>query len=273
MIHALSERAAVGTSRKDILLSQAVYLRDLLRELVLRDIKVQYKSSLLGVAWSLLNPLFQLLVFVFLFRVVMPLGISNYGAFAFSGMLAWSWFQLSMTQATGAITSHRELIRRPGFPAAILPVITVTTNLMHLLFALPLLLIFIFFSTGQLNVTILALPLVMMLQFILTLSLAYVLATANVLFRDTQHLVGVFLQLLFYFTPVFYSAQQVPQKYQMLYQLNPMVHIVAAYRDLLLFGKMPNLMVMLFLALAASGLLIVGYRIFMHSRDRFVEEL
>ena len=193
---------------------QVQYLRDLLRELVLRDIKVQYKSSVLGIAWSLLNPLFQLLVFIFLFRVVMPLGIDNYAAFAFSGMLAWSWFQLSMMQAAGAVTSHRELIRRPGFPAAILPAITVTTNLMHLLFALPLLLIFIFSSKGELNVTILALPFVMILQFMFTLSLAYVLATANVLFRDTQHLVGVFLQLLFYFTPVFYSAQQVPHKFQ-----------------------------------------------------------
>ena len=272
MNHALPQ-AAGAASRNELFLSKAIYLRDLLRELVLRDIKVQYKSSILGVAWSLLNPLFQLLVFIFLFRVVMPLGITNYGAFAFSGMLAWSWFQLSMMQATGAITSHRELIRRPGFPAAVLPVITVATNLMHLLFALPLLLGFIFVSTGKLDVTILALPLVMTLQFILTLSLAYVLATANVLFRDTQHLVGVFLQLLFYFTPVFYSAQQVPQKYKTLYQLNPMVHIVGAYRDLLLFGKMPNLTMMLFLALAATGLLIVGYRIFMHSRDRFVEEL
>jgi lipopolysaccharide transport system permease protein len=252
---------------------QLLYLRDLLRELVLRDIKVQYKSSVLGVAWSLLNPLFQLLVFVFLFRVVMPLGIDNYASFAFTGMLAWSWFQLSMMQATGVITSHRELIRRPGFPAAILPAITVTTNLIHLLVALPLLLIFVLFSKGELNLTILVLPLVMVLQFMLTLALAYILATANVLFRDTQHLVGVFLQLLFYFTPVFYSARQVPGKYRAIYELNPMVHIVSAYRDLLLAGKMPDTNVLLFLGLAAAGLLAIGYKIFVHSRDRFVEEL
>lgn len=253
--------------------SRLVYLRDLLRELVLRDIKVQYKSSVLGVAWSLLNPLFQLLVFIFLFRVVMPLGIDNYAAFAFSGMLAWGWFQLSMMQATGAITSHRELIRRPGFPAAILPAITVTTNLVHLLLALPLLMIFIAFSKGHLNVTILALPLVMLMQFVLTLSFAYVLATANVLFRDTQHLVGVLLQLLFYFTPVFYSARQVPHKFQAIYQLNPMVHIVGAYRDVLLAGKWPDATTMTILSVVAFGLLIIGYRTFIHTRDRFVEEL
>jgi lipopolysaccharide transport system permease protein len=252
---------------------RALYLRDLLRELVLRDMKVQYKSSALGVAWSLLNPLFQLLVFMFLFRVVMPLGIDNYAAFAFSGMLAWSWFQLSMTQATGAITQHRELIRRPGFPAAILPVITVTTNLVHMLIALPLLLAFLFFSTGQLHLTILALPIVMTLQFMLTLSIAYLLATANVIFRDTQHLVGVFLQLLFYFTPVFYSARQVPHKFQFVYQLNPMVHLVAAYRDLLLAGTLPEGGTFVFLGSASSLLLVIGYKVFVHSRDRFVEEL
>lgn len=273
MIQAYTNKISVAGSSRDLLIYKMRYLRDLLRELVLRDIKVQYKSSMLGVAWSMLNPLFQLLVFVFLFRVVMPLGIDNYAAFAFSGMLAWSWFQLSMMQATGAITSHRELIRRPGFPAAMLPAITVTTNLIHLLFALPLLLLFIFFSKGQLNATILALPLIMVLQFMLTLSLAYLLATANVLFRDTQHLVGVFLQLLFYFTPVFYSARQVPAKYQALYELNPMVHIVGAYRDLLLVGKLPEVTTLLYLGAASTVLLIIGYKVFVHSRDRFVEEL
>lgn len=250
-----------------------IYLRDLVRELVFRDLKAQYKSSLLGVAWSLLNPLLQLLVFVFLFRVVLPLGIDNYAAFAFTGVLAWSWFQLSTVTATTAITSHRDLIRRPGFPAAILPVITVTTYLIHLLLALPLLGGFILFSSGKIPATALWLPLLLAIQFLFTLSFAYLLATANVLYRDTQHLVGVGLQLLFYFTPVFYSARLVPEKYQAIYQLNPLLHLVTAYRDLLLHGRLPDFTALAALATGAVVLLSLGCTLFMRTRERFVEEL
>jgi lipopolysaccharide transport system permease protein len=253
---------------------RVVYLRDLLRELVLRDLKAQYKSSLLGVAWSLLNPLMQLLVFTFLFRVVVPLNIEKYPAFAFCGLLAWTWFQLSLMQATSAITSHRELIRRPGFPAAILPVITVTTHLINLLIALPLLIGVVLLNGGSISTAIVTLPFVMAVQFILVLSLAYLLATANVLFRDTQHLIGVCLQLLFFLTPVFYSVQdRVPERYRTIYELNPMVHLVGAYRDVLIHNRLPDPMTFLVLGVGACALLGVGYFIFTRMRDRFVEEL
>jgi lipopolysaccharide transport system permease protein len=250
-----------------------IYLRDLMRELVIREMKLQYKSSILGVAWSLLNPLLQLLIFTFLFRVVMPLGIENYPAFLFSGMLAWTWFQLSLVQATSAITSHRELIRRPGFPAPILPAITVMTNLINMLLALPLLFIFMLISGGELKSTAFFLPLLMTLQFVFTLSIAYFLATVNVLFRDTQHIIGVMLQLLFFVTPVFYDGSRFPEKYQPLLKLNPMLHIIGAYRDLLLYGRLPNFETLSFIALSATLFLILGYKLFISMRDRFVEEL
>ncbi len=256
-----------------VLPGRTVYLRDLLRELVIREMKLQYKSSLLGVAWSLLNPLLQLLIFTFLFRVVMPLGIENYPAFLFCGMLAWTWFQISLVQATNAITGHRELIRRPGFPAPMLPVITVTTNLINLLLALPLLLVFVLISGGELKWTALLLPFLMLLQFIFTLSLAYFLATVNVIFRDTQHIIGVVLQLMFFVTPVFYSGSRYPEKYQPILKLNPMLHIIGAYRDLLLYGKIPNLATLGVIAAFAVLFLFLSYKVFISMRDRFVEEL
>jgi lipopolysaccharide transport system permease protein len=252
---------------------QYVYLRDLVHELVRREIKVQYKSSCLGAAWSMVNPLLQLLIFSFLFRVVLPLGIDNYPAFLFSGLLAWTWFQLSMIQATAAITSHRELIKRPGFPAAILPVITVATNMVHFILALPLLFVFILLTGGEIHLTALALPVLMLVQFVLVLSLAYFLATLNVLFRDTQHIISVLLQLLFFMTPIFYSGSRFPEKYRPLLDLNPMVHLVNAYRDILLHGRLPNGMAVCILMAAGLGLLGAGYFTFVRVRDRFVEEL
>lgn len=252
---------------------QLTYLRDLLRELVVRDMKLRYKRSILGVAWSLLNPLMQMLVFVFLFRRVLPLDIPNYPSFVFTGVLAWSWFQAALSLATGAITDNRELIRRPGFPTAILPVVTVTTNLIHFLLALPIPLLFIVIGGGRLTGAIVTLPLVIAVQFLLILGLGYLVATVHVTFRDTQHLLGVFLMLLFYLTPVFYDASIIPEHYQPFYRLNPMFHLITAYREILIQGNLPDLRTLLALAAIVGGLLWLGHRVFTRASYRFVEEL
>jgi lipopolysaccharide transport system permease protein len=249
------------------------YLRDLLREMVVRDMKLRYKRSVLGAAWSLLNPLAQLLVFSFLFRRVLPLEIPNYSTFVFCGVLAWNWFQTALILATGAITDNRELIKRPGFPTIILPVVTVTTNLIHFLLALPILLFFILLGGGKLTGVVLALPLVILLQFLLTLSLGYLIATFHVTFRDTQYLLGVFLMLLFYLTPVFYDASIIPARYQAIYRLNPMLHLIDAYRAILIHGMPPDFTTLAILGVLGIGLLGIGYTVFERASYRFVEEL
>jgi len=252
---------------------QVVYLRDLLREMVVRDMKLRYKRSVLGILWSLLNPLFQMVVFTFLSRRVLSLDIPNYPSFVFTGLLAWNWFQTTVTLATGAITSNRELIRRPGFPVAILPVVTVTTNLIHFVLALPVLLVFLVLSGGRLSVTILALPLVILLQFVLILGLGYLVATLQVTFRDTQHILGVFFMLLFYLTPVFYDASIVPGRFQTLYQLNPILHLISAYRAILIQGNLPDFGALLALGALGGLLLWLGHTVFRRASYRFVEEL
>ena len=249
------------------------YLRDLLRELVVRDMKLRYKRSILGVAWSLLNPLTQLLVFSFLFRAVMPLHIPNYPSFVFTGVLAWSWFQGALFTAASAITDNRELIKRPRFPPAILPVVTVTTNLVHFALALPILLTFVALGGGRLTGAIVMLPFVILLQFLLILGLGYFVATFHVTFRDTQHLLGVFLMLLFYLTPVFYDASIIPARYQALYRLNPMLHLITAYRTILIQGSWPDFRALLPLSAFVGALLWLGHAVFTRASYHFVEEL
>lgn len=250
-----------------------VYLWDLLHELVNRDIKVQYKRSVLGIAWSLVTPLMQLLVFYFIFNLVLSLNIPRYSSFAFSGMLVWTWFQTSLMRGAGAITNNRELIRRPGFPAAILPAVAVMTNLINFLMSLPILVFFLLTGDVDLQPTILLLPLLMVLQFFLTLSLTFLVAAINVTFRDTQHILGVLLQLLFYLTPVFYDVSSIPEAYRSLYRLNPMASLVEAYRDVILRGVVPESLPMLALCALAGILLCIGYGIFRRVSYRFVEEL
>jgi lipopolysaccharide transport system permease protein len=253
--------------------TRLTYIRDLLRELISRDLKLRYKGSVLGIGWSMLNPLLQILVFTFLFNRVVPLNIPNYTAYVFCGVLAWSWFQGALYLAAGAIVDNRSLIRRPGFPVAVLPMVTVATNMIHYVLALPVLLLALVFTGGQLTLALLALPLVMLLQFLFTLGLAYLIAAAHVSFRDTQHLLGITLMLLFYLTPVFYQANAVPEQYQLIYTLNPMHHLLDAYRALFIAGALPSVGPLLSVALMAALTLGVGYTYFRRASARFVEEL
>jgi lipopolysaccharide transport system permease protein len=249
------------------------HLFDLLRELVDRDMKLLYKRSALGIAWTLINPLLQLAVFSFVFRSVIPVNIPQFSSFAFSGLLIWTWTQTALFQATGLITSNRALIRQPNFPTAILPIVTTTTGLIHFLLALPVLIIFLAIDGIQPNPVLFYLPLLMVIQFFLTVSLAYPLAAINVTFRDTQHTLGVILQMLFYLTPIFYDLNSVPKEYQPLYQLNPMVPLIEAYRAILLKGTQPNWQALLVVSLIVAVLLPIGLGIFRRQSDRFVEEL
>jgi lipopolysaccharide transport system permease protein len=134
--------------------------------------------------------------------------------------------------------------------------------------------LFLALDGSHITSAMLALPLVIALQFICTLSLAYFMATFHVAFRDMQYLLGVLLQLLFYVSPIFYEASTIPARYQTLYRLNPMVHLVDAYRAILMHGVLPeSLWPLLILGLLASGLLLVGYQHFTRISYRFVEEV
>ncbi len=253
-------------------LSRAVYYRDLLRELVSRDLKVRYKRSALGFAWTLANPLMYLTVFYFVFQMAMSINIPRFGPFAFTGILVWNWFQSSLSQAIGAIVHNRELVRTPGFQPAILPAVTIVSNLVHFLLGLVLFILFLVLTDAGPGFRILLLPLFIAIQFTLTLGLAYWLAAANVLFRDTAHLVSVILQLFFFLTPIFYQASMVPEEYRHIYNLNPMVHILDGYRSALLATEVSWSALAIIIGVALV-LLLTGYRYFLKLSHAFAEEL
>jgi len=247
--------------------------RDLLRELVLRDMRMRYRGSWLGAAWTLLNPLSELVVLLFIFDHVLPLNIPDYSAFLFTGLLVYSWFQSSLTFATVAIVGHRELVRRPGFPVAVLPVVAVTTSLIHFCLSLPVLIALIVIDGVALNVSIIWLPLLMAVQYAFTLTLAYPLAAIHVWFRDTQYLLRVALQLLFYLTPIFYQTSAIPERFALLFRLNPMVTIVEGCRDVLLRGTAPPLMPWLAIVAVTAIMFPIGLRAFLATSHQFADEL
>lgn len=251
-----------------------MYLRDLGIELILRDLKLRYKRSFLGIAWSLVTPLTQLLVLQFVFTVVLPLDVPHFTSFLFVGLLAWAWLATSLDQAAGSIIENRELVRQAGFPSAVIPVVTVAANLVHFVLALPILGLFIWLDGGvSIGWSVLLLPVMIVLQFVLILALAYFVAALHARFRDVKHLLLVVLTLGFYLTPVFYQVNEAPEQYRALYNLNPMVHVLGGYRAILLHASVPAWGPLAVVAAGALALLFVGYRRFVTASARFVDEI
>lgn len=249
------------------------YFYDLLYQLVSRELKLRYKRSVLGIVWTLLNPLMQLLVFAFVFRSVLQVNIAYYTSSVFCGLIAWNWFQTALTDATGVINANPSLIRQPGFPSIVLPIVVTLVHMIHFVLALPVLVIFLLLDGVPLHLTIWQIPILMLLQLALTIGLSYILAATNVIFHDTKYTVGVLLQMLFYATPIFYDIKQIPAHLQFWYWINPITHLVEAYRSLLIQGLKPNWLPLLGVGGITLILIVLGHRYFLMQSDRFVEEL
>jgi len=252
---------------------QAIHLRDLLRELIARDFKLRYHRSYLGIGWSLLRPLSQLMVFLFLFGSVLPLGIPHYTTFLLSGVLVWAWFSGAVSAASVSVTGNPELVRRPGFPVQILPVLVVVGEGIHFLVALPLLILVAWLDLGTIHIALLALPLVILVQAVFTLSLSYVLAATHVRFRDTQDAANVAMMLAFYLTPVFYNPKVVAERFGAVLWFNPMSHVLQAYRAILIDGVFPDFAGLAAILLLSAMVMLFGIWVFQRESSGFAEEL
>ncbi|HXT70245.1 MAG TPA: ABC transporter permease [Vicinamibacterales bacterium] len=264
---------AASSPSRWILPYRWVRTRDLLRELIGRDIKLRYRGSVLGVLWTMLNPLAELLVLLFVFGIVLRVDIPNYSAFLFIGLIVYGWFQNSVNFATGAIVGNRELVRRPGVPTMILPIVTVASNMVHFVLSLPILLGLLLVSHVSFTAVLLLLPSLIVLEFVMILAFAYPVAIVHVWFRDTQHLLRIALQLLFYLTPVFYEVRTVPPSLSWIYKINPLAHLVDAYRAVLLRGELPHLHGIAYLTIGSLMMLAVSLAWFRHASHRFADEL
>ena len=244
-----------------------------MRHLVRRDFRLRYHDSSLGVAWSLLLPLAQLLVLVFLFQRVVPLGIDDYAAFVFSGLLPWSWFSGCVSAAGMAFVGNRDLVRRPGFEPSTLVVVSTLSNMLGYVVTLPLLVIVCAASGHHLTTAVLMLPVVLLIAEALILGLCLIVATLNVFYRDVQHIVGVALTLLFYLTPVFYRGHEAGQEYQWLFTLSPIAVLVQAHRSIFFQGEVPSLGPLLLAAATSAVVCAVGWVVYRRQQHDIVDAI
>ncbi len=249
------------------------YYWDLISTLVLRDVQLRYRRSILGILWSLVNPLLMLVILSFVFQKVVPLGVANYPAYVFCGLIAWNWFGASILASNNVIMNNADLVRKPHFATETLVLINVGTNLVNYLITLPILIGLLLVDNIGLNWSLLFLPLIMLLQFILTTGLGLLVAALNVYFRDTEHLVTVAILLWFYITPIFYKSDGVPKEFAWIFDINPMAQLVAAYRQITLGGSAPDFLALLWVSFLALAIGAIGFIFFRNVKHSFVEEL
>lgn len=245
--------------------------REMFWGLVSREVRARYKGSVLGFLWSLLNPLLMMAVYSLVFAVFMRIQIPHYAVFLFCGLLPWSWFTTTLTNGAAAIVANSNLIKKVYFPLEILPLVNVTTNLVNFLFSLPVLALFMLISGVPFTVHLLALPVLLLIQFALTLGLALLLATLNAFFRDVEQLLGPLLLAWFYVTPVIYPADMIPQGYKFLFWANPMAPLIVSYQDVLYRGQAPDFRHLIYAGLSSVVLFLVGYALFYRQKFNFAE--
>ena len=215
--------------------------RTLVGNLVAKDLKLKYRGSFLGVAWSLLNPALMLAVYTFAFKIVFRVPTENYAYFLMAGLLPWTFFANSLNASTQAIVGNADLIRRVSFPRETLPIATVLFTFTQLLLALAVFLPALIVVSGihpswQM---VLVVPL-LILHLVFTLGAAFVLAAVTVHLRDVAHLTDVLLPLLFWATPIVYPIDMVPATLQGWLKVNPLALFTLAYQDVLLRARLPE---------------------------------
>jgi len=255
--------------------------RALIQSLVARDLKARYRGSALGFFWSFINPLTLLLIYTFVFKYVMPNappGTDPYPLFMFCGLLPWTWFASSLTESSGVLISGGNLIKKVLFPAEILPIVTVTANMIHFFLALPILVVFLIYYKAPLSVgELLCFPLVVLVQFIFTLSCALILSALTVHFRDIKDILSNVLTLWFFATPIIYSYLHMPeaaQGFKRYLNLNPFTHLAISYQEILFFnGPFGHWKWLAALGVASVLFFFVAYWVFDRLRDSFAEEV
>lgn len=263
--------------------------RELIRNMVGRDLKARYKNSVLGYIWSLLNPLLMMLIFWLVFSLLLTNDIKMFPVFLIVALLPWNFAVTAVSGGMRSILDNSNLVKKVYFPREILPLTVVLSNLVNYIFALPVMFLVMaavqWYTLGRLNFswTFAFLPVIIIIQTIFLIGMSLLLSTVAVFFRDTTHIIDILIQLWIFLTPVFFSLEQIatPTQAKLVRWLNPMASIVDFYRDIL-YGQTKNLIPVPGLPaldgvfrtlLTALVILALGSYVFHRYSGRFGEEI
>jgi ABC-2 type transport system permease protein len=250
-----------------------MYYQELLWELIKREIKARYKQSLLGYAWVILVPLLNLLVLtvVFSYLIRVPTGGTPYPIFLFVALVPWTFTANSISFATQSVVSNTNLITKIYLPREVFPIATILAKMVDFLLTCLVLLLFLVIFGVSFKATMLFVPVIFFFHLLLILGISFILSAMNVFFRDVENVIGIFLTIWMYITPVLYPQELVPPAFVPFLNLNPMMPIINAYRNTILYGMMPAWQSFAYAVGFSTFIFIFGYKFFKNRAKYFAD--
>lgn len=253
--------------------SRLIYLFDLLIILTIKDLKIKYKSSFLGYFWSLLHPLSFALIFYFIFKVVIKFPIDNYVAFLLSGLFPWQWISNSLVASTTVLLVNASLIKKVKCPSYVFPLSIIIQDGIHFLLSIPVIFLILSFYSIPLSFfqLIFIMPL-LIVQTLLLYGLSLIFSSINLFFRDLERLVSLSLTLIFYFTPIIYTVDLIPEHLRKYFIFNPFYPLIECWHQVFLRATLPydHFIVSLIYGLSVF---VIGFTVFKRLSYRFAEAL
>lgn len=254
-------------------ISEIFRYRELVRCLVEKELKLRYKRSLLGMAWTMVNPFLMMVILTLVFSNIMRVHLPHFPVFILSALLPWNFLSQAVSGGAQSILFNESLIKKVYVPRAVFPISMVLSHLVNLLFALiPLFAIMLILGMPLRPSLIAVVPATVALSFFV-LGLALALSALTVFYRDITHLIEVGLTAWFYLTPIVYPTELVPERFAWLFRLNPMLHLLAPFRDALYLGTFPPLRDLALLLSLSLVVFFVGLAVFRRREREFVIHL
>jgi ABC-type polysaccharide/polyol phosphate export permease len=248
--------------------------RELLRNLVLKDLKLKYRGSVFGFVWSLANPILMVTVYTIAFTFILQVRQEGFVFLLLLGLMNWGFFSSSAIMSTGAVVDAGGLIKSVAFPRAILPVATVLFNLAQFLLTIGVFLpLALAIFRVPLSPAMLLFPVLLVLQILFVVGVALALSTVTAFFRDVRHMIEIGLSLMFWTTPILYQYQSVPEALRLPILLSPLSPFVVAYQQVFYGGRPPDLPVWLAILSYSFGMFVLGASLFVTYEDRLAEQV
>ncbi|WP_238546514.1 ABC transporter permease [Paenibacillus sp. TCA20] len=244
--------------------------RELLIQLVIRDIKVKYKNSVLGMLWSLLHPTLIMIIMTIVFSQLFKFNIDNFPVYLLSGNIIFNFFSLASSSAMNSIMANASLMGKVYIPKYIFPISKICFEFVNMLISMIALILVIFITKVPIDETVFLSFIPLAYIFIFSLGIGLLLSSVAVFFRDTIHLYSVLLTAWMYLTPLFYPIDIIPEKYILLIYLNPLYYFVECFRSTVLYMEVPSIELNLVCIGYSLTSLVLGLLIFYRKQDKFI---
>ena len=242
--------------------------------LIHRDLKGRYKNSVLGFAWTFVNPLLQLVVYTIVFSTIMKMGIKDYYLFLFVALIPWIFFSTSVASGCNCVIEQGDMVKKIYFPREVLPITFVTSQFINMLLSFVVVFVVLIISGKGLNpLALLFLPFIMIVEYFLVLGMTMLFSALTVFFRDLSNILAIIVMAWQWATPVMYPAEMIPEKFQTIMNFNPMYAITVAYRQILYYKEIPDVNTLINAIIMGVVLLIVGEIVFSRKSKNFADYL